>query len=234
MCPFLSFHSTIEQSLAPHPCSEAFHQDPFVHSPTWNAGDRPVQLPEAKGRRGNWMKFRVKCWVSFWRWWVDDFPSCVGMSVVKDLLTDVCFEGFLKGRITMNHLDKTCYMNFIVKTLSETTTAPANQWLEDDFPFLGWPIFRCVLVSFRECIVSEMVILLDWLPFTLMGSRRRCSICGCWTRCCSKLFSATNRRRSQPHCEDGSEIGRSLPGIQALSKLIIYELMIWTIHVNPP
>lgn len=34
VCPFLSFHSTIEQSLAPHPCSEAFHQDPFVHSPT--------------------------------------------------------------------------------------------------------------------------------------------------------------------------------------------------------
>ena len=26
-------------------------------------------------------------------------------------------------------------MNFIVKTLSETTTAPANQWLEDDSPF---------------------------------------------------------------------------------------------------
>ena len=44
-------------------------------------------------------------------------------------------KGFFKGRITMNHLDKKCYMNFIVKTLSETTAAPANQWFEDDFPF---------------------------------------------------------------------------------------------------
>ena len=43
----------------------------------------------------------------------------------------------------------------IKTSLKLTAKAPENGWLEDDPFLLGWPIFRCYVSCFRECIPRE-------------------------------------------------------------------------------
>ena len=49
-------------------------------------------------------------------------------------------------------------------SLKLTAKAPENGWLEYDPFLLGWPIFRCENVSFRECFSIKKRISRDPIP----------------------------------------------------------------------
>ncbi len=119
-----------------------FHHDPWGDDPIWLIYFKWVQT---------WNHQLDFCLVHFGRLSVDDIVVFLGMCMLKDLLTDVIQRCIV-------------WVWFYCEHDPLRNIAPENQWLEDGVFWEG-PIFWDVLVSFRECIFSEMVIPLDdWPP----------------------------------------------------------------------